>query len=243
MWNNCISSILLEVSKLFALVNPQPGETGGDKRFCMEVMASMPTSSRPLTEETFREPLNAAQIMSNFPYAWCICGGWAIDLFVQGVSRFHKDVDIAIWRRDQLALHSYLVAKGWILEKAFEGQLFPWLEGEVLELPIHNVWCRNFNTNPSFIEVLFNEVDDRYFRFRRAFSIMHPLECAIVQSKIGIPILAPEIVLLYKAKNASDDGNQHDFDVALPHLEDVRRTWLRNALMELHPKHQWLDKL
>jgi hypothetical protein len=203
----------------------------------------MATSSNSSIKAAFRTPLNAAQIMSDLPYSWCICGGWAIDLFVQRVSRIHKDVDIAIWRRDQLVLRSYLIAQGWTLEKAVAGQLFPWGEGEFLELPIHTIWCSNASANPSFIEVLFNEVDDRCFRFRRALSITQALASAIVPSQFGIPILAPEIVLLYKAKNASDEGNQHDFEVVLPHLEAIRRTWLKNALMELHPHHQWLAQL
>lgn len=173
----------------------------------------MSTSSRSSVEEAFREPLNAAHIMSGFPYSWCICGGWAIDLFIKHVSRIHKDVDIAVWRRDQLALRSYLVAQDWTLEKAFEGQLFPWVDSESIELPIHTIWCRNSNIQPSFIEILFNEVDDNHFLFRRALSVTHPLESTIVKSELGIPILAPEIVLLYKAKNSSDNGNQNDFEV------------------------------
>lgn len=203
----------------------------------------MSISSSSSVEEAFREPLNVLQFMSRFPCSWCICGGWAIDLLIQRVSRVHKDVDIAIWRRDQLVLRSYLVAQGWMLEKAVAGQLFPWVEGEFLELPIHTIWCRNASATPSFIEVLFNEVDDHCFQFRRAFSITYPLNSAIVKSEIGIPILAPEIVLLYKAKNASDQGNQHDFEVALPYLDHGRRTWLNNALTELHPAHPWLDQV
>lgn len=180
--------------------------------------------------------------MSNFSYSWCICGGWAIDLFTQNISRIHKDVDIAIWRRDQLALQSYLLAQDWTLEQAFEGQLFPWQEGEFLELPIHTIWCRNPNAQPDFIEILLNEADEQHFRFRRALSITYPLESAIIQSKLGIPILAPEIVLLYKAKNAARH-HQADFEAALPYLDNARRAWLRSALTELHPAHQWLDQL
>jgi len=109
--------------------------------------------------EPFAEPLRAAQIMIGFPHPWCICGGWAIDLFVNRVSRQHKDVDIAIGRRDQLALRSHFVAQGWALEKAVDGQLAPWMEGEFIELPVHTIWCKNPNVQPDFVEVLFNEVN------------------------------------------------------------------------------------
>lgn len=203
----------------------------------------MPTPPSPSVEEAFRQPLNAAHTMRDFPYSWCICGGWAIDIFLKRVSRVHKDVDIAIWRRDQLALRSYLIARNWTLEKAVAGQLFAWLNNEFIELPVHTIWCRNSSNNPNFIEILFNEVNDNYFLFRRALNITYPLESAIITSELGIPILAPEIVLLYKAKNASNKENQHDFEVTLPYLNDVQSAWLKDALLELHPNHEWLDQL
>jgi len=173
--------------------------------------------------EPFAEPLRAAQIMIGFPHPWCICGGWAIDLFMHRVSRQHKDVDIAVRRGDQLALRSHLVAQGWALEKAVDGQLAPWPEGEFIELPVHTIWCKNPNAQPDFVEVLFNEVSDGLFSFRRGQSITRPLADAIVLGDEGIPILAPEIVLLYKANNPSHEGNRGDFEVALPHPDADRR--------------------
>jgi len=105
-------------------------------------------------------------------------------------------VDIGIWRPDQLALRTYLVARGWTPEKAIDGQRLPWPENEFIELPIHVIWCKNPNAQPSRIEVLFNEASNGYFRFRRDLSITMPPADAIVQAKAGVPILAPEIVML-----------------------------------------------
>jgi hypothetical protein len=203
----------------------------------------MSTYSELAIREAFREPLSAAYIMRNFSSAWCICGGWAIDLFVNRVSRSHKDIDIAIWRNDQLALRSYLIAQNWTLEQAVAGQLHPWLDGEFLKLPIHTIWCRNLKAHPNFIEILFNEIKNNYFLFRRALSITYPLERVIVESKQGIPILAPEIVLLYKAKDSLNERNQNDFEVALPYLDEDRCAWLKEALIALHPEHRWLNQL
>jgi hypothetical protein len=89
---------------------------------------------------------------------------------------------------------------------------------------------------------LFNECNEQHFLFRRELSITHSREDAIVPLK-PVPILAPEIVLLYKAKNASNQKNQSDFEVALPHLNNVQRTWLKTALSKVHPEHEWIDKL
>jgi hypothetical protein len=133
-----------------------------------------------------------------FPCSWCICGGWAIDLFVNRVSRSHKDIELAIWRTDQLALRSYLAPQGWTFEKAVQGELLPWADSEWLDLPIHEIHGKNPNTPLDRIEILLNEVWNNQFLFRRELSITHSLDTAIVESELGIPILAPEIVLLYK---------------------------------------------
>jgi hypothetical protein len=53
-------------------------------------------------------PRDVAGIMSGFPEPWWACGGWALDLFVGRETRRHDDLDVAILRRDQHALHSYL---------------------------------------------------------------------------------------------------------------------------------------
>lgn len=203
----------------------------------------MSTSCESSFAEAFRDPLAVAHLMNDFPHSWCIAGGWAIDLFVNRISRLHKDVDIAIWRNDQLAIRTYLMNRDWTLQKAMNGQLLPWIDGEFLELPVHTIWCRNAHAQPNFIEILFNECNEQHFLFRRELSITHSRENAIVKLESGLPLLAPEIVLLYKAKNASNQKNQSDFEVALPHLRLDQRTWLKTALSKVHPEHEWIDKL
>lgn len=105
----------------------------------------------------YTEPLRVVQIMAGFRYPWFVCGGWAIDLFINRVSRQHQDVDIGIWRSDQLALRTYLTARGWTPEKAIDGQRLHWPENEFINLPIHAIWCKHPTAQPSRIEVLFNE--------------------------------------------------------------------------------------
>jgi len=86
-------------------------------------------------------------------------------------------------------------------------------------------------------------VNDGLFSYRRNQSITRPLADAIVPGEAGIPLLALEIVLLYKAKNPSHEGNQGDFEVALPYLDADRRAWLRDALLKVRPGHEWLSQL
>lgn len=70
-----------------------------------------------------------------------------------------------------------------------------------------------------------------------------PMIDAIVHAKAGVPILAPEIVLLYKAKDLAREANQLDFETALPYLNPARRAWLQAALLRMHPGHGWLGRL
>jgi hypothetical protein len=58
----------------------------------------------------------------------------------------------------------------------------------------------------------------------------------------GIPYLAPEIQLLYKAKGLRLQ-DEADFIQTLPVLHRERRNWLRDSLTQVHPHHPWLDQL
>jgi hypothetical protein len=191
----------------------------------------------------FTEPVRIAALMADYPHPWAICGGWSIDLFLGNVSRTHKDVDVAVLRRDQLAAQSYLAARGWSLEVAHEGRLRPWQEGARIELPLHVVWCRNSNHDPNFVEILLNEADGDTFRFRRDQSLTLPLDRAFISSGSGLPVIAPELALLYKSANIYVEENAADFVTALPHLGLDRRAWLKSALERTQVSHPWLQLL
>jgi len=52
---------------------------------------------------------------------WAVAGGWAIDLYLGRVTRQHADVDIAVWRDEQLRLREALPE--WRFSIADSGQL------------------------------------------------------------------------------------------------------------------------
>jgi hypothetical protein len=183
------------------------------------------------------------ELMAEYSHQWGICGGWAIDLFLNRVTRPHKDVEIAVLRRDQLAVQAHLRARGWTMEKAIENGFEPWREGEYIELPVHGIWCRNPDHDPDFLEVLLNEADQARFLFRRDPSVTLDLRRAFVVTESGLPVLAPEIVLLYKAKPIGHEANDADFRACLGRLDAVRRAWLERALQRVYPEHPWLDRL
>ena len=184
-----------------------------------------------------------AALLSPLPVTWGFCGGWAIDLFLNRITRPHKDVDVAILRADQCTVFNFLHQRGWALEKAVDGSLIPLKEHELLVLPIHTVWCRNIRFQPDFLELLLNEHEGNHFLFRRNRSIRYPLNQAFLISPSGFPILAPEIALLYKSNNLQDAENRSDFQFVLPALNTERKQWLAQALHILSPTHEWLHDL
>jgi hypothetical protein len=90
---------------------------------------------------------------------------------------------------------------------------------------------------------LFTEdVDDAEWWFRRHRRITTRSEEVIVLSASGIPVVRPEIQLLYMAKS-TEPKNEHDFETARPHLDVAATRWLRDALQITLPAHRWLARL
>jgi hypothetical protein len=192
------------------------------------------------SEDSFARVTEVAAFLADFPRPWFISGGWAIDLFLNRVTRDHEDVDIAIFRRDQRDLRTYLA--DWTLEKVAERRREPWREGEWLNLPVHEIHARRAGETPGEIEFLLNEAADDHWVFRRDTRVQRPISRATMRTASGIPFLAPVIVLLYKAKDptAKDEA---DFQRVRPRLRFTRRLWLRGALETCYPGHPWLARL
>jgi hypothetical protein len=64
----------------------------------------------------------------------------------------------------------------------------------------------------------------------------------VMASAGGLPILVPEIVLLYEAHEQTQK-DEADFRSALPHLTLSRKAWLLGALDETTPNHRWARRL
>jgi hypothetical protein len=183
-------------------------------------------------------PVTVALLMREFKPHWFIAGGWAIDLFLGKQTREHVDIEIAIFRRDQIALQNFL--RDWNLQIAANGELSEWKRGEYLELPAHAIHCFNDKAEPRFLEVLLNEKDGGIWQYRRNRQITKPLSELYLTTESGIRLLSPEVVLLYKSKNVRPK-DELDFHTAFGHLTAKSRKWLKEALLICHPQHDWLE--
>jgi hypothetical protein len=88
-------------------------------------------------------------------------------------------------------------------------------------------------------ELMLDESEDDRWAFRRDPTIQRPLSLAVRRDSSGIPFLAPEIQLLYKARPVRAQ-DQADFNHVAPRLDPDARTWLRTALANVDPRHEWL---
>ena len=189
----------------------------------------------------FAEVEKVAALLRDLRCEWYVCGGWAIDLYLGRVTRAHKDVDIAIARSRQLEARDYMKARGWSLEKAVDGELSAWQDGEFLSPPVHTIWCRNDAHDPDFVELLFNEIDDELFRFRRDPTVTLGRGRMSFETPSGVRVLAPEVVLLYKS-NAAEEYAE-DFRNASGALDAEGRAWLKGALEKVYARHPWAEEL
>jgi hypothetical protein len=210
-------------------------------------MAELQTSSLEEIQAVARE-------MEGFPCPWFVSGGWAIDLFVGQVTRRHEDREIGIFRRDQRVLQAHLAGRA--LFKAVSGpdggEYVPWEDGEWLALPIHQILVRPAGSDPpreawdpmpDEFEFFLNEAEDGLWRCRRDLERITRLAEEIwMRSCLGMPILVPEIQLLFKAKGHRPK-DEHDFQQALGLLTAAQRAWLREALAIVHPSDPWLEAL
>jgi hypothetical protein len=194
------------------------------------------------------EVLEVAQAMSRLRAPFWISGGWAIDLFLGHITREHHDVDVLVLRRDHLMLHDAL--KEFSLKKIVphpegesnRGTIVEWPKDERLELPEHQVNAYRTNEPEPAFQVMLGESSDSEWIFRRNPDVRMPLKRIGFYPLWGLPYLAPEIVLLFKAKHL-EEKDRVDFRNAIPKLNADARRWLRDAIERTHPGHEWLGAL
>lgn len=186
----------------------------------------------------FEEPKRISKLLEAYRGTWAIAGGWAVDLFLNKQTRKHSDIEVVILRDEQIKFKHYLSDYQFKFVQA--GSLCDWTDEENLVLPVHEIHGQN--KEGETIEVLLNDVKDGKWQFRRNTAITYPLEQFMHKSKLGIPIVSPEVVLLYKAK-INQEKDVLDLQVSLPTLELSKIKWLKQAIELTHGNHPWLKKI
>lgn len=190
------------------------------------------------------EPAALSEVVRLFSAArvpWWIAGGHAIELAVGHSFRGHDDIDVLLLRRDQLAAQQVLPDWEWWAADP-PGTLRPWRAGECLPPSVHDIWCRPGPASPWRIQVMLDEAEGDEWVSRRHRAVRRPLRLAGARSATGVPYLAPEIQLFYKAYGTGEK-DERDFTAALPVLGGEQRRWLARSLHVAYGDHPWHDRL
>ncbi len=204
----------------------------------------------------FTPVLGVAKIFETYRGEWMISSGWAVDAWLGESSRTHHDIDIVVWRDEQTELKRWLLENGWDAQVVIEeGKYKPWAEiDDRLELPISQVHARKRFSDAhdlrstQFLDLLISERTAKDWWWRGDKNITAPLENVRLNSSLGIPILAPEISLFFKARATRREKDELDFGHALPKLEAAQRGWLKRSLTRKLESlglndHPWLARL
>lgn len=186
------------------------------------------------------QPHDLAALLVEINVPWWIAGGWALDLFLGFQTRPHGDLDVGILRRDTASVMAGL--SEWEIFEATSGVLYRLGDNERPRAEVNSLWCRRCNAPDWSLELMLDEADGDEWVFRRLPAIRMSLTSAIRHTADGIPYLAPEIQLLYKARRPRAQ-DQDDFDRVLQGLKAYQRVWLYEALSMVDRGHAWLTKL
>jgi hypothetical protein len=187
-------------------------------------------------------PVEVAALFSGCKASWWIAGGYAIELAVGRPLREHGDIDILLLRCDQLAAQRALWTWDWHAADP-PGTLRPWRPGELLPADVHDIWCRPGPGEPWRIQIMLDESFGSDWVSRRDPRIRRPIARIGRVTADGIPYLAPDVQLLYKA-GGRRDKDETDFAAALPGLAKPEREWLADALAIAYgTSHPWRPRL
>lgn len=184
-------------------------------------------------------PDEVAQHLAGIAVPWCVAAGWALDLFRGTQTREHGDIEIAVPAAAFLEVRGRFsrcavdaVSSGRIWEDAAPGVL----------AATYQTWLRDPATGNYLLDVFREPHDGATWVCRHCEAIRLPYGEIIHHTPDGIPYLAPELVLLFKAKHTRPK-DQADFDETIPHMTSAQRTALAGLLARAHPGHRWLANL
>ncbi|MFI7234519.1 nucleotidyltransferase domain-containing protein [Streptomyces cyaneofuscatus] len=184
-------------------------------------------------------PGEVARRLAGIDVPWYVAAGWALDLFRGRQTRTHGDIEIGIPAarfpevRDRFP--------GYVFDAVGSGRIWEDASPEVLAA-VHQTWLRDPATGDYLLDVFREPHDGDTWICRRDEEIRLPYGEIIRHSQDGIPYLAPELVLLFKAKHRRPK-DRADFDATVPYLTPAQRATLTGLLTRVHPGHPWLADL
>ena len=184
-------------------------------------------------------PEEVARRLAGVATPWCVAAGWALDLFRGTQTRKHGDLEIAVPAANFPEIRDRF--PGYHFDAVSSGRIWEDAAPDVLAAT-HQTWLRDPATGTYLVDVFREPHEGETWICRRDETIRLPYGEIIQHTEDGIPYLAPELVLLFKAKHARPK-DQADFDATVPHLTLVQRASLAELITRVHPGHPWLADL
>ncbi|MGY6019893.1 nucleotidyltransferase domain-containing protein [Streptomyces spinosirectus] len=184
-------------------------------------------------------PEQVAERLAGVRTPWCVAAGWALDLFRGAQTRPHGDLEIAVPAADFAEVRDRFPEYVW--DAVGSGRVWAAAGPDALTAT-HQTWLRDPATGHFLFDVFREPHEAGTWICRRDEGLRLPYETIIERTPGEIPYLAPELVLLFKAK-APRPKDETDFDGALPLLDRARRDRLIGWLERVHPGHPWLAEL
>jgi hypothetical protein len=184
-------------------------------------------------------PRDIAHHLTGVATPWYVAAGWALDLFRGTETREHGDLEIAIPAAHFPEIRARF--PGYIFDTVDSGRIWKNATPDVLAVT-HQTWLRDPATGNYLLDVFREPHDGTTWICRRDETIRFPYRDIIYHTPDGIPYLAPELVLLFKAKHARPK-DQADFTETIPRLTPAQRETLAYLLTRVHPDHRWLADL
>lgn len=184
-------------------------------------------------------PSDVARRLAGISTPWYVAAGWALDLFRGRQTREHGDIEIGI--PDASFPEVRRRFPGYVFDAAGSGRIWEDATPEALAA-VHQTWLRDPADDRYLLDVFREPHDGDTWICRRDEKIRLPYRDIIHHAHDGTPYLAPELVLLFKAKHARDK-DRRDFDATIPHMTRTQREALAELLARVHPGHPWLTDL
>ncbi|MFC8696754.1 nucleotidyltransferase domain-containing protein [Streptomyces parvus] len=180
-------------------------------------------------------PDEVARRLAGVRAPWYVAAGWALDLFRGRQTRVHGDIEIAVPAGRFPEVRRRF--PGYVFDAAGSGRIWEDAAPDVLAA-VHQTWVRDPATGDYLLDVFREPHDGDTWICRRDGSIRRRYDEIVHHTRDGIPYLAPELVLLFKAKHARPK-DQADFEATVPHLSPEQRASLARLLDRVHPGHPW----
>ncbi|HKC18437.1 MAG TPA: hypothetical protein VKE27_02285 [Candidatus Dormibacteraeota bacterium] len=200
----------------------------------------IPRGGEPVTDFTWDSWTleEVAARLSQVQVPWAFAAGWALDLFRGSVSREHEDVEIAIPAAGFDAVRAAFA--GCEFEVVGAGRRWPITDRAAYDF-MHQTWVRDPSTGAYRLDIFREPHEGDTWICRRDVSIRRPYSEVFHHTSTGLPYVAPEIVLLFKARLLRPK-DEADFEATLPLLDASSRRWLFWALERVYPGHAWLTR-